>query len=806
MKANIAAKLLLVFVATLLLHASSGRAQQSSIPQFGRLQCSGAGPYPCARTDLNVQQESAPPGWSWNPSANTVQNDPDFGSPILRVTDNNTLTSPTCFDRPSTKNTSLSSPASPEVNVFSSDDKWIRVSDQWGEDWLMSFSPTTLQVGCSKVAISTNGQLPWSFGIFGRAAADAGQYFGVESRYILAKYDVTQYSNPSNYPATIMDLSQCSGLSFLRSLSNQATEWSPTPSLSLDDNRIMYTVGPVQNEGWLSVVYDQGAKACGWVDLRTGQIGGNLWPEGQMTGAFPLNFDQNGGPAVPVVAPTTIAGGGLIPGHTYELQYSLVYETNENGTGESAASPVQWITVGGANNAIALPSPAASAKDSMVWTHYNVYACDQTASPGCAPTLQPAANLGCTMGRPHPTATVVGSAGSTAYNYIEEAVGPNCNTWGSVSVTNGPQTLTSQNYIKVTASAVSGASVSRYRLITGNWVSGTATVDQGYLPGEIHESASTGSFNDNGGELVALSAVGTIPAGTASTLKAITGGGPPPPAVSTLGVFLHAQLMSLDGNWVSWGQQALQGSEVFWSLGAPSSEWCNLTAADENPPDSYVACVGHWVMGYQGPILSGGEPGQTDRNFDENWRPYSAIHSLDVPAGSVVRVIANFPALDPVCGVDYYDQHQSWNSSNGLGDLSSPFLVSTDEASSSSCQGPTYIGRAWAREIYVVDPSTGIVYRIAHHRASGTAYWLAKCSVSPHCESDFSHASLADVSTSGRFAMFTSDMEWHLGCDPMTGDTCTYNSNGQVISGEARGDVWIVGLNPATSKSSRPLP
>jgi len=45
--------------------------------------------------------------------------------------------------------------------------------------------------------------------------------------------------------------------------------------------------------------------------------------------------------------------------------------------------------------------------------------------------------------------------------------------------------------------------------------------------------------------------------------------------------------------------------------------------------------------------------------------------------------------------------------------------------------------------------------------------------------------------------MFTSDMEWHLGCDPISGETSTYNGNGQVISGEARADVWIVALDPA---------
>jgi len=168
-------------------------------------------------------------------------------------------------------------------------------------------------------------------------------------------------------------------------------------------------------------------------------------------------------------------------------------------------------------------------------------------------------------------------------------------------------------------------------------------------------------------------------------------------------------------------------------------------------------------------------------------------------------MITHFPAADPVCGADYYYQHQSWNLNPGLGDLGSPFLVSTDSAGSSSCQSPTYIGRAWAREIYMVDPGTGTVYRIAHHRASGASHWIANCSVSPHCESDFYHNSLADVSTSGRFAMFNSDMEWHLGCSPMSSVPCTYNSNGQVISGEARTDVWIVALNPAGESSGTQL-
>jgi hypothetical protein len=208
-------------------------AAQSS--DHGQWRCRKAGPYPCARTDLNVQQESTPAGWSWDPVVNAVQNDPDFGSPIVRVTDENTLISPTCFNRPSSSNSSLHGSASPEVNVFSSDDKWLRVSDTWGSDWLMSFNPKTLHAGCAPVASTNTGALPWSNGIFGRSGVDAGKYFGIQSHYILSRYDVTQHSNSNNVPIAIADLSQCPGLAFLRNLPNKSMGWSPTLSLSGDE-------------------------------------------------------------------------------------------------------------------------------------------------------------------------------------------------------------------------------------------------------------------------------------------------------------------------------------------------------------------------------------------------------------------------------------------------------------------------------------------------------------------------------------------------------------------------------------------
>jgi len=789
---------------------------------FGQSKTGGTGasmigvcgpPAYCARADLSVQQESplpfpiGPQGYT-NFPYNTVFIDPDFGERILRVTDNTTLTGASCFNLSAPNNSQLSDGGNSDDNGFSSDSKWLRVADSNGNFWLFSFNPATMQVGCVKATGTAEGQLPFGNAQFGRSLADAGIYFGVPGGGSWAP-EVQTYNVSTGGYATIVDFRTCSGLSWLSSLSHGSLSWNTTPNLSLNDDVISESMGPTQNEGWITMVYQQSTGKCGWLDTRTGQIGGNLWPGvTQVAGAFPLNFGVNGGPSVPTAVATT--GGSLITGHQYAIQYSLVYETTANGKGESAGSTVQYVTLGGSNTAISLPSPAASANDSVPWSHYNIYACDNTASPGCTPTLQPAGNLGCSMGKPT-LGVSVNTTGSTTYTYIEEADGPTCNTWDTETISNGAAAPNNT----LTPGAVSGAYF--YRVIKGAWSAGTATVDQGVYPGQLSYAGSTGgaSVTDTG-QTILLSAVGTMSCNASytwmptpgppyncnnnATLMAISAGGPAAPTTSTLGIFLHEITLSFDGSQVLLSTEALSGSPVLWKIGTSTAVWCNMNSGFENPPNSYAPCGGHVSMAYNGllDVYSARVHDDPGQNFSVTWRPWAAISSnvTGTCASGAITVtcetVTTFPAVDPN-GTDNYDSHPSWNNTRAGSEPYTPYLVSTDAADSNPFMTPTYIGRAWAREVYAVNPLTGIGYRFAHHRATSVAYnYGGTCSVLPHCESAFGHASIAQNSDDGKWAVFNSDMDWLLGCKPNT--TCTYNSAGQVISGESRVDVFIVEL------------
>ncbi|HME01063.1 MAG TPA: hypothetical protein VKM93_27595 [Terriglobia bacterium] len=790
----------------------AGMAQERAERVPALANCSGTLPYPCARTDLNTQQESrlpfnvGPEGYT-NFPANTVFVDPDFGERILRVTDNNTLTSAGCFGQPAGNNSNISNGGAALDNVFSSDSKWLRASDNNGNHWLFSFNPATMQASCVKVPSTASKALPFGNGQFGRSVADAGVYFGIPMGAGWAP-EVQSYNVAKSQYAIVVDFRQCAGLSWLSSLPHSALVWTPTPQLSSDDNHVAVSFGPTQNEGWITAVYERSTGKCGWVDTRTGQIGGNLWPnETQMSGAFPLDFDLNGGPAVPFATATT--GGSLTPKHQYAIQYSLVYETVANGKGETAASPIQYLTLGAAQNAITLPSPAASENDALPWSHYNIYACDNTAHPQCTPTLQPAANLGCSMAKP--TLGVKAKvAGSTSYTYIEEAEGRTCNTWDIETIKNGSATPNNT----LTPGPVAGAYF--YKVIKGVWTAGTATAVHGINPGDLWYGSSVAGANvTDTSQTALLSAVGTMSCNASYTwmptpgppytcnnnskLIATSAGGPPAPTTSTLGIFQHEMLLSLSGSWVQFSQEALGGSNVFWNLGTSTSLWCNVSSNLENPPNSYATCGGHNAWGSTGVTFSGGTNTDPGGNFDNSWRSSGDIRTDPVrhttcstgPTNVICALIAAFPPVDPN-GFEGIDQHTSWNNNYGS-DLSTPYLVSTEMSGGQRFTTPTYIGRGWAREIFAVNPAHGTVYRFAHHRATGTAYYNeTACNVAPTCASAFSHQSIAIMSDDGKWAMFTSDMDWLLGCRPLV--TCTYNGNGQVSSGESRADVFIVEL------------
>lgn len=790
-------------------------------------------PYACARQDLNTLQE-VPLGLQLNSNggagvvwpAGTVVQDPVFGEPTLRVTDVNSIPGAGCFNSTS-GNIAMVGPDNPDIGIFSSDQQWFKVADLYGNYWLYAFNPATMTATCAPVNATVSAQHtmpPTSIEpVFGHTAANAGIVFMAplpsSQPYKIETWNVANYASSANVPVLYKDISTCTGLSWLTSVPIKSMQWFPGFFISLDDNRIDWAFGPVQNEGWFTAVYDKSIGDCGWVDTRTGEIGGNTAIVGsatQMTGMFPVDWGGTRPPTVASITQTTSGSGTLISGHTYDGCYSVSAESVQAGVGESSCSAVQRITLTGGNNALALPSPTqctgAPNCDLMTWNYWNFYAndeanCGNAQCPSSSLYLQPAGNMGCSQSVP--TLSVTPSvSGSTTFTYAVEVWGPHCMTYGTKTLTTGTP-LSGSNTNNLSSTSVSGATW--YRFSEGGqgnsseWSStvyGSASVDAAQpsgggtvlLPAMFSESGGGTTATDQGNAGLGLDAVGTIPcydnmdsgpswgnlytvtSGSAlwscnnsKTLAALTtGSGPTAPTKSTLGLFQHADLASKDDKVIKWGQEWNNGSDVNWILGSSAAVMCNVDGSVEYPASGYTNCPGHGVMGTQGVTYAVG--GSAPLGVDANWETdYHTYPSFPLPNPAVQLFgITKWPAADPN-GTDYYDQHQAWQGLNSGVDALTPYLFSSDTASganNSTFQYATYIGRGLAREVDVMNPN-GTFSRFVHHGASGVPYYsTTPCSTFVLGCFIYGWEVQAAISGDARWSLYTSDQDSSLGCDP----------------------------------------
>lgn len=884
--------------------------------------CAGFLPYPCARQDLALQQESPLPmtinsdGAGLNFPAGSIYIDPDFGEQIIRVSDNNSLNGAGCFNS-GTQNTILKLADNPDISSFSSDDQWFNITDTNANWWLYKFNPSTLAITCEPTTAS-NHQLPWHPAWLHHTS---GQMIGEIAASSLTPW-ILQTANVSTLPglttSTLVDFSstsQCGvggNATFLSSIpqpNKSMGAYIEGPWISNDDSTYEMSVGPSQNQGWLSLLYNKTLGECAWIDTRTGQVGGNLTTTGTLSGAFPLDWGSPRAPFVPTVTQATNGSGTLTSGHTYDVCYSLVEMTREEGTGESSCSTVQRVAITGGNNALSIPSPVQCSQngtslsancDIEMWNYYNVYAndeinCSNAQCPASSLFLQPAGNLGCSLGTPGANGFGSGSivphaAGGTNFAYAEIAFNANCVTFTQASISNAASTLDSSHFNTVTPVTVSGATL--YMMVSGGignssvWPStryGSASVDAAtstgggsiLFPGQINDSTTPpATVVDNGNLGINLFALGTIPAcpgnppssgllagqcavqstpstgtvntsgtlvtwatgnhfattwlggmyinnvmytisscssTTACTLTSSAGtqngvtyffgiyyvsnpvtmtalsssGTPTAPTASTLGLYQHAAIMDRSGASISWGQEPVFGSNVLWRTGTLTDTLINVNKNNEYPTaGAYLNGVGHGLMGQthetfdvgpSNPLGSnpGGDPNFSSIciNLDSSFPAHSSALWFSPNCGSLSSI--TFPALDPN-GSDSYDNHSTWASSAGLGtsDINTNYQQSWDVgggASGNTFQYPTYIGRAWAREL--IDPtSSGIVYRYLHHRASGYLFYtLTPCvNLGGNCfnNAGLNYDTYATESQDGKYAVWLSDLTSGLGCDP----------------------------------------
>lgn len=211
-------------------------------------------PIYCARTDRRVEPyPRTPPSLG---AADSIIVDPNFGSRILRVTDDRS--------NPKRPGSSLNTPASAEQN------SWNKTSTEFyvlsnGPTFLYDFDPTSMKAHETRV-IDMRGEPEFS-------------YTRENILYGLSRTGFQEYDTSKGRSTELDDASKCVRL--------EPSDTAHSVSASADDNRLMTVLGPRQDDNYIVYIYDR-ALGCRWYNTKTGQIGGKWGEKGNVT--FPNRF------------------------------------------------------------------------------------------------------------------------------------------------------------------------------------------------------------------------------------------------------------------------------------------------------------------------------------------------------------------------------------------------------------------------------------------------------------------------------------------------------------------------------------
>jgi hypothetical protein len=243
--------------------------RQSTIPAFGMslviavalcggVVCAqGIDPYPDAATDrlIHLETPMAPP------PVNIVFNDPDFGSLMVRATDETTN-----FVNPGTY---LRNAAVGSANEWSVDASKFYVIGKGGEEFAFGFDPATMAINSLPGAKPGKGLLlPLRTGS-AFSFVDPDFIYGTTNAARLA---ITGYRFSTATITPVIDTTTCGTQPPLVQGKSVVSEDDVT--LSTDDNRLVISEGGKSGGKHMFVIVYDKKLGCRWYNTQTGQIGG----------------------------------------------------------------------------------------------------------------------------------------------------------------------------------------------------------------------------------------------------------------------------------------------------------------------------------------------------------------------------------------------------------------------------------------------------------------------------------------------------------------------------------------------------
>jgi hypothetical protein len=223
-------------------------------------------PYPNAVTDQLIHRETP----MLPPPRNVVFTDPDFGSAMVRATDETTN-----FKAPGTF---LVSAGSGYANEWSNDNKKFYVLGRGGQVLVFGFDPSTMAVGSLPQAESGQAFLLPLRGGASFSFIDPDLIYGTADPDTLT---IVSYRFSTGVSTPVIDTRTCGLQPALGSGPHVVSD--DDVSVSEDENRISISEGgPDFGEDMFVVVYDR-VLGCRWYNTQTGQIGGQWGPSGTAT-------------------------------------------------------------------------------------------------------------------------------------------------------------------------------------------------------------------------------------------------------------------------------------------------------------------------------------------------------------------------------------------------------------------------------------------------------------------------------------------------------------------------------------------